>query len=96
MVSSDTPPATPTGSQSTQAYQPPKPLFGDLTQVSDTSFEPWIGGIPKVDYSDLKTKPALIEPTMYRSTYIPLTLPAPTKIMTAMTTQTQMTKIKTI
>jgi hypothetical protein len=70
MVSSDTPPATPTGSQSTQAYQPPKPLFGDLTQVSDTSFEPWIGGIPRVDYSDLKTKPALIEPTMYRSTYI--------------------------
>ena len=58
---------TTSGPVTTPVFKPTKPIMGDHEQVSHDKFVPYTGGIPNETWTDLKTKPVHVLPTMHRS-----------------------------
>ena len=60
-----------TGASTATPYKPKEPKFGGITKTSTDTYQPWTGGKPKADWTELETKkPLAIQPTQYRPTSI--------------------------
>ena len=52
-------------------YVPPTPIMGGITKTGADSYVPWVGGVPKFNWSGLKDpNPTNVEPKQQRPTTI--------------------------